>query len=183
MTKVYLAIILTIASLFIGYYYLHDFSIVAIIFITLTLLFAWLLKFPSEIWLKIPDLQTRKNHLGEKKPSIMTYDKNIETIIHDYTDLKDFSVSESRIHDSVELIEDTQEAIIKTLIPYCLILLSAVFTYFKVKDKIASTSYDDLVYFKNFSTLTYLGVAFCYIAWFIAPVIIQKKKNKLMSRH
>lgn len=182
MYRVFIPSVLIICFEVGGFYYFKDFSLCAIILITSLLFFSWIFNFPEGKWLMQSELRTKAYEIGKKEVrAFISSDKKIKDILHDYVDLKDCSNLELRIEDTTELIEDTQEAIVKTLIPYLFILASSIFTYFFVSGAIDQASYPDLVKYKNFVTLTYLGVAFCYIAWNFAPVMVQKKKNKLGS--
>lgn len=177
MYRIIISLILIIAFEIICYYFLQDFSICATLFLTMLLFSSWLFNFPEGKWLKKEQLHLKLEETGNRSTNnISTYNKNIKNIIHENVDLKNYSHIDLRIVDTNELIEDTQEAIIKTLIPYLLILMGAIFTHFS-GDK-ASINMKD---YKNYVTLIYFGVAFCYISWNVSPVLTQKKKNTILS--
>ena len=184
MFKVIFSIVGTCSLLFTGWYFLHDYSLCAVILLSCLLLFGWLFNFPEGKWMKQEELEHERDRLSKLpidhiQPNFFK-DIKAKDLVHKLPYVEKLVHIETRQHDTKELIEEVQEAIVKTFVPYCFIVISSVFAYIQsTKPEIKDIPF--IKGYKAFSTITYLGVAIYYIAWNVAPVLLQKKKNRMLT--
>jgi len=190
MAKIYYPIAILILGPITGYVVFQDFYICSLMFTTLIFFLSWIFNFPNGDWLRIQHLNHYLYRLGkitsnEVKVKKNSNNKTVAEFVHDYVDLKNYTIIEIRLHDTHELIEDTQEGIIKSLIPYAFLLIAAIFAYFNIGEEIKKnpSSYVDLKKYKDLAGMVYIAIGFVYISWLTAPVLIQKKKNIMSSHH